>query len=121
MLIRPGAGTSRWARAEVAGQQDVSQRQKEAHRTVSQTAWAARARPKKSVGWSGRSAHSTAQASVEHLVDVVLCDAVAVELRAVEQELFLALGAPALVLVEEALDVALVHDLGKARDAGLDV
>src|SRR5262249_49233218 len=41
----------------------------------------------------------TASLSVEQLVDVVLGDALAVELRAVEHELLLALGALALVLV----------------------
>src|SRR5262245_38116766 len=60
-------------------------------------------------------------ASVEQLVDVVLGDALAVELRAVEQELPLALGAVALAVVEEAFEIALVHDVGEARDPRLDV
>src|SRR5262245_13465629 len=60
-------------------------------------------------------------ASIEQLVDVVLGVALAVELRAVEQELPLALGAVALAVVEEAFEIALVHDIGEARDARLDM
>ena len=48
-------------------------------------------------------------------------DTLAGELRAVEQELLLALSALAFPVVDEPVEILRVHDVGEARDALLDV
>src|SRR4051794_19979059 len=68
-----------------------------------------------------RAGMTSLRGSVEHRVDLALGDALAFELRPVEQELVLALLALALVLGEKALEVLVAHDFGETRHAAFDV